>query len=279
MTLKNKEFLYTQEGIKYLKKEYYNKKRTLESIAQEFSTNKTFISRLFKKIGITALNRSEAQKNAIEKGTAKHPSLGIKKTEEEKLEIAKRVKEIWKNKTKEEIELHRKKARENFLAIPEEIRKEYNKKSIDTNRLIAAKKGSRLEKYIVGELLKKKYKLKLHQKYMIENQEMHIDIFLPEFDIAIEVDGPYHFKNIHGMDILRKRVEQDNVKNWLLVSAGYTVIRAQFPKSYVSNLDLRNFTENIIKVIEYINYVRENDINEFNSPEERIICLNILKGQ
>lgn len=277
--LRKKEFLLTIEGKEYLVQKHKNEGCTFQMIADEFGTNKSYIARVCKKHNIEANNRSESQKNSIASGRSKHPTAGKIRSEDEKILISERMKKVWNNKTDEEKELHRQKARDIFLSLSEETRKEYIKKSIDTNRLVAAVEGSKLEKYIVSQLIKQGIKVKLHSKYVIENEEMHVDIMLPEFDIAIEVDGPSHFKNIYGEDILKKRVEKDAVKNWLLVSAGYIVIRARFPRSYVSKSDLREFTKKLLEVIDYINTMILEDSEDFKKLENRIIYLDGQKKE
>ena len=65
--LMRKEYLSTLEGLEYLKYEYYTKEKTFQEVAENFGTNKTFISRVFKKYGLTPNNKSEAQKISLKK--------------------------------------------------------------------------------------------------------------------------------------------------------------------------------------------------------------------
>ena len=106
---------------------------------------------------------------------------------------------------------------------------------------------------------------------------MHIDIFLPEFNIAIEVDGPFHFKNIFGEEELVRVIQRDYVKNWLLLSAGYFVIRAQFPKSYVSDGVLRDFSKKMLDLIQYINITAIDEPEVFEKIESRVFYLDASK--
>ena len=68
--------LYEQEG-----------KSTYE-IAEEIGTYPNKIRRILKKHGISLKSRSEAQKNALEGGRAKHPTGGKKRTKSERIKIS-----------------------------------------------------------------------------------------------------------------------------------------------------------------------------------------------
>jgi len=276
--LMRKEYLSTLEGLEYLKYEYYTKEKTFQEIAENFGTNKTFISRVFKKYGLTPNNKSEAQKISLKKGIASHPTKGKKREYLVKDKIAKTMKKMWAERSPEEIQKIKDKARENLLSVPIEKREKYYKKSSETNRKNGIE-GSRLEKFISKFLILNKYKLELHKKQLIENEEMHLDIFLPEQGIAIEIDGAHHFKDIYGEEKLRKRETQDNVKNWLVVSAGYFMIRVQFPGDYISNIDLKKCSSQLLKLIQFITTMSEEEAKKFENLENRIFIIKGNKGK
>ena len=84
----SKEFLLTAEGATYLNNEYNKKNRSTYSIAEEQGTYANAVRRALKKHGFTLKGKSEAQKLALSSGRHKHPTLGTKRTIQEKLKIA-----------------------------------------------------------------------------------------------------------------------------------------------------------------------------------------------
>jgi len=60
---------------------------------------------------------------------------------------------------------------------------------------------------------------------MLMQEDLEIDIYLPEISVAIEVDGITHDESIYGEEHLAKRRFADSKKNGLLMMNGVTVIR------------------------------------------------------
>jgi very-short-patch-repair endonuclease len=59
----------------------------------------------------------------------------------------------------------------------------------------------------------------------LSNTKLQIDLFLPELNIAIEVDGPSHFLPVWGDDVLNKNIKYDNKKTGLILGKGLVLIR------------------------------------------------------
>ena len=57
-------------------------------------------------------------------------------------------------------------------------------------------------------------------------------MFLPKLNIAIEVDGPSHFKPVWGEEALKRNQEYDNKKNRLLIGKGIALIRIKQIKDF-----------------------------------------------
>ena len=53
-------------------------------------------------------------------------------------------------------------------------------------------------------------------------------MLLSELNTIIEVDGPQHFLPIFGEDKLAQVTKMDSIKNGLLISKGYCVIRIKY---------------------------------------------------
>ena len=71
----------------YVIKQYTEGHSTI-SLAKELNTYPKKIERILKKHGRSLRSRSESQTLAIQNGRAKHPTKGLKRTEEEKAKIA-----------------------------------------------------------------------------------------------------------------------------------------------------------------------------------------------
>ena len=67
----------------------------------------------------------------------------------------------------------------------------------------------------------------MHKKGLIEGK-FEIDLLLPELNTIIEVDGPQHFLPLFGEDKLANTIKMDIIKNGLLISKGFCVIRIKY---------------------------------------------------
>ena len=74
---------------------YTKQHKSTYEIAEELNTYPNRIRRILIKSGINLKTKSEAQKNAIESGTAVHPTSGKIRTKEEKLKISSGLKKYW----------------------------------------------------------------------------------------------------------------------------------------------------------------------------------------
>ena len=77
------------------------------------------------------------------------------------------------------------------------------------------------------------YLLHCNKKNLVEGN-FEIDLFLPELNTIIEIDGPQHFLPIFGEDRLKEVIKFDAIKNGLLISKGYCVIRVRYLCKHIS---------------------------------------------
>ena len=90
---------------------------------------------------------------------------------------------------------------------------------------------------------------------------MHIDLFLPELNIAVEVDGPSHFLPVWGEEALKRNQEYDSKKTGLLIGKGINLIRIKQQKDFSKSrakiifsrlmeaiADIRNEGKNYIEI-------------------------------
>ena len=66
---------------------YTNDSKSTYQISQELNTYPNKVRRILKKHGVELKSRSEAQKNALDKGVSKIPTQGLRRTDAEKIRI------------------------------------------------------------------------------------------------------------------------------------------------------------------------------------------------
>jgi very-short-patch-repair endonuclease len=212
------------ELSKYLK-EYREGKSILE-IAKENNTYPNKIRRMFIKAGEILRDKGEAQKLALSRGTAKHPTAGTKRSLETKSKISDKVANAWKNMSEEQAKQRKETMAEIWKNKPQSEKDEMCKKAAQAVAK-AGKEGSKAEQYVGNELRKLGYNIIIHKKALVANTNLELDIFIPEERLVIEIDGPAHFLPIWGEEALAKRVALDNEKNGLLLGEGYSIIRVK----------------------------------------------------
>lgn len=89
----------------------------------------------------------------------------------------------------------------------------------------SSKKGSKLEHFLLENLIADGYKVEFHKEQLLANTKLQIDLFLPTMSIAIEVDGPSHFLPVWGQDTLAKNQKYDKKKTGLIIGKGLKLIR------------------------------------------------------
>jgi len=117
-------------------------------------------------------------------------------------------------------------AKERWEKIPADKKKEMMEKAGRALR-IAAIEGSKAEKFLQRKLNEMGYDVILHKKDLIEGN-FEIDLFLPELNTIIEIDGPQHFLPVFGEKKLQEVIKFDSIKNGLLVSKGFCVVRVRY---------------------------------------------------
>ena len=84
------------------------------------------------------------------------------------------------------------------------------------------------------------YVIEYHRKGIIPNANLEVDIYIPDFATAIEIDGPSHFLPIWGDEALRKTIKSDNEKNGLLRYHGIMVLRVSQKRKTLSKKSMRD---------------------------------------
>ena len=233
---------------------YSKKGKSTYEIAEEVGTYPNKIRRILKKHGVELKSRSEAQENALKGGRAKHPTEGKTRTKEERIKISTSVHDYWKSMSVKERKRRSNDARERWYAMPEEERRKISKMAIEAIQK-AGKEGSKLEKYIMKELTLAGYSIQFHRKNLIPNENLEIDLYIPELKAIIEVDGPSHFLPIWGAEKLQKQIKADSQKTGLILSKGFVIIRVKSITDFVSLTSKENLVQNIKSILENIKEV------------------------
>lgn len=250
------------DNRKYLEDEFVSKGRSTNDIAKEHGVFPNTIRRALIKNGIQPRNKSEAQKNNIDKNGA--PMLGKKRTQDEKERISSGMQRWWDALSDaEKLDMREKlseAAKGKWENLSEEEKKIAIKKMQAANRL-RSKHGSKNENMVAEILSKNGHKVVQRSKDYTPGRRFEIDICIPKLRIAIEWDGPTHFDPIYGEDHLSKVRTKDGFKDSVLLSAGWHVLRCQ-DRASSSSLAFANRAANkILEVVALIEGGAGNDLH------------------
>lgn len=212
--------------------EYYiNHQKSLGDIAKKFNTYANKIRRDAIRLKIPLRDKSQAQKNALKNGSHKHPTKGTNRSDLTKDKIGKSLIESWNN-----MEDGAKKARQQKAKIAWESKTDDEKANMLKRANLAvretSKVGSKLEKFLLNELIKLGLRPEFHKEQTLANTKLQIDIYLPTISTAIEIDGPSHFLPVWGEDALNKNKNYDNKKTGLILGKGMFLIRIKQTKDF-----------------------------------------------
>jgi very-short-patch-repair endonuclease len=205
---------------------YVDQNKSTYEIAEIFKTYPNKIRRILVKSGVQLKTKSEAQRNAIESGSAIHPTVGKKRTNEEKIKISSGLKKYWDEMDEDSYNAKIEFAKKRWSNMSETDKQKMMDAAIKSIQ-IAGKEGSKLEKYIYEELSKSGFSVQYHKKQLIQNENLEIDMYIPEVKTIIEIDGPSHFLPIWGEEKLQKQIKADAHKTGLILSKGMVIIRVK----------------------------------------------------
>lgn len=246
---------------KVIKEMYEDRKMSWAEIAKHYDTYVNKIVRFVKKNGgVEKRTMSEAQSLSITEGRRVHPTKGKKRPENVKTAIGQKQSDIWKNATEAQKQKRSDLAKEAWSnKTPEEILS--MRENAIQAVLKASKHGSKFERYVQESLLRDGYTIEAHKEDLIATDKVHIDAFLPELGIAIEIDGPAHFLPIWGEDKLHKHEAKDLHKNSVLMRNGFTVLRV---KCYTKSVSQTKMMEAYNKIKEEIENIKNNPQTKHN---------------
>lgn len=202
---------------------------SIAAIAELCGTYANRIRRDGKKLGCKLPNKSMAQKAALASGRKKHPTEGSKRNPDTILKISNGVARSWSSHSNEELKNRAQKSKESWEARSDDNKQAMLQKARQKLRETATN-GSKFEKFIQEQLLTEGFHVEWHVRRLVQNEQLEVDLFLPELNTVIEIDGPSHFLPIWGEEALKKSRKADENKNGLLLNAGFCVVRVKQTK-------------------------------------------------
>jgi len=243
---------------------YVKKQMSTYQISQEMNTYPNKIRRILTKNGVAIRDKSSAQKQALKSGVATHPTKGKKHSDETKEKISEAVGEAWDSLSEEEREARS----EQFKQLWEQrdaLEKADMIKKGQRAMKEAAKTGSKMEKFLLSEMINADFKVQFHKAQWLQNQKLEIDLFLPELRTAIEVDGLTHQEALFGDSRLQTQKRADQQKDGLVLNQDMVMIRIRLQK----NMSQRYMREVSAKLLNVLNRIKK----KFPKPNERFIEL------
>jgi very-short-patch-repair endonuclease len=238
---------------------YEKRQWSTYQIAEKMNTYPNKIRRILQKHGIVLRRATDAQKNALNNGRAKHPTAGTKRSESTKKKISESQGLVWDSLSEQE-KLHRSQIGKEAWEQKTEIEK--------TNLILQAqeavressRKGSKLEHFLLSELSKQNIKVEFHKEHWLQNQNLQIDLYLPSYRAAIEVDGPSHFKPVWGQENLARNIKADQQKTGLILQGNLVMIRIKQDKSLTQRY-MRDILKKLLLLLDNIkqDYPKENE--------------------
>jgi len=225
---------------------YNNHDKSTYQIAEELNTYPNKIRRTLVKHGVDLKSKSDAQKLALKKGRSKHPTDGIVRDEETKIKISYKLMKYWDGLSDKEREKRSAQSKERWGKFSKAKQQEIRSKAMEAIRA-SATEGSKLEKFMAEKIRQEGYRVEIHKKDLIPQENLEIDLYISQLKVIIEVDGPSHFYPIWGEEKLEKQINADLRKSGTLLSKGYVILRVKSSgqeslseKSRLTNIVLEN---------------------------------------
>lgn len=215
----------------FLVQQYEKNNKSFQDIAQICNTYANKIRRDAIKYGIKIKDKSAAQKNALDTGKANHPTKGKTRPEHTKQKIGLSVMKSWEDMDDQTLQQRKDTARKNWESLSDDVKENILREANMAVR-VSSREGSKLEKFLLESLIKDGYKVDFHKEQSLLNTKLQIDLFLPTLNIAIEVDGPSHFKPVWGQENLKRNRGYDNKKTGLILGKGLVLIRIKQTKDF-----------------------------------------------
>lgn len=239
-----------KEKSAFLRETYINQEMSWIAISKLVGTYPNKVRRDARSLGLLSRDKIDAQKKALEHGRAKHPTEGKERKQETKIKISETQGQVWDNMSDFERNQRSKIGKDSWDKKTEGEKNALIKKGGDAIRT-AAKFGSKLERFLLEELTKRKYRVQFHKEHWLKNKALETDLYIEDLRTVIEVDGPSHFEPVWGETNLVRNQRSDAEKTGLVLGEGLVLIRIKQTQR-ISQRYLRNTLNNLIGVLEDI---------------------------
>ena len=235
----------------FLYKQYVEMEKSTYEIAEMSKTYPNKIRRALVSFGIPLRDKSEAQVKALATGRTTHPTKGKKLEEQTKNKISDSMANCWEEMSDSERKRRSIISKKNWESLPLSKVEYMQKKAAESVRE-AAESGSKLEKFLMNGIRQNKFKVDFHKEIFIIDEKQHIDMFVPELNTAIEVDGPTHFKPIWGEEKYEKQIKSDTKKTGYILNSGMKLIRVKNINGNDSNFYMRTILKKVVDTLTLI---------------------------
>lgn len=230
---------------------YHDKGLSMRAISKELEVPLATLSRFMKKYGISSRSKAQAQKNFLRENN--HQMSGHKHSSDTKEKISKGLGEFWDGLTDEQTEEIKHKmgsAWKKKWASMNDNQRRSTMENLSNKAKEAAGQGSKLERFIAGELKNRGYTVEERSVNYTAGKSFEVDIALPKERIAIEVDGPTHFIPVYGEEHLEQQQDRDARKDENILSTGYSVLRIRDNNGACSRLRIDRIEEAIKEIMQ-----------------------------
>ena len=214
---------------------------------------------------------SEAQKLALERGRSQHPTRGKKLNATHKENIGKSRSQAYHALSEQEKQRLSQLSKDNWKALGKAKQEEIRSLALEGVRY-ASKHGSKTERHIQNGLSKAGYSVEFHKNGLVPGSNLEVDLFVSELKTAIEIDGPGHFLPIWGEEKLQKQQSSDTIKQGVLLSNGYVILRIRQIDKNISLTRMNYLLELILEELEKIQ-------EKFPDSNKRLIEIEVHDGE
>jgi very-short-patch-repair endonuclease len=237
-------------------------------IAEALGTYSNKILRSLRFLGEESRSSSEAQTLALKRGRSKLPvEKGSKHSEAHKLAQSEGRARAWDNISDEERERLSQLSKNQWAAMSDEDKFELRSLAAQAVRE-ASKEGSKAERYVRDELRSLGWDVRFHERNLLPDNKLEVDLFIADIKTAIEIDGPSHFLPIWGEERLQRHQTSDAKKAGLLINEGYVLVRV---KQITKSLSKKRLRDVLSSIVEVLNGIKE----EFPTKDNRIIEIEV----
>lgn len=234
--------------------EMFDGEMSVREIAEHLGTYPNKIKRALEGAGRKMRSNSESQKIALKNERRPHPTKGKPRSEETKEKISRNITKFWNNLKVDDPDKYNEyveRFKQQWQNLDEKEKERMRKLAAKAIRK-ASVEGSKLENTIREALIREGFAVEFHRKNIVLNQNLEVDIYIPTYKIAIEVNGPAHYFPIWGDESLQRHVDADKVKMGLLLTHGFRTIIVKHLNHTESKAALKDFTDKLINTINSI---------------------------